>query len=138
MYTFWGSVNSATKACNAVISACEKCEKWQHACLLLSEAYGRMILPNVVTFNAAISACGAAGEWGLSLSLLRRMGPERLHADMVSYNAVITAFERGCQWELAWQLLSEIEQQSGDGDAPRLKVLIGGSQRADRFAQEPT
>ena len=33
-------------ACNAVISACEKCEKWQHACLLLEEAGDFGLLPN--------------------------------------------------------------------------------------------
>ena len=112
-----GHIDLDVVACNAVISACEKCEKWQQACFLLAEMGGFGIRPNAVTFNAAVSACGAAGEWEYSLSLFQKMQLSGLHPDTISHNAVITAFEAGCQWQMAWQLLWEREQ-GGSCDVP--------------------
>lgn len=71
-------------AVNAAISACEKCEKWQHAVALLTEMSHFRVQPNVVSVSAAISACSRCEQWEKSLEILHDMMDKKLQLNVVS------------------------------------------------------
>ena len=76
--------NHSLVAVNAAITACEKCEKWQHALLLLAEIWRFGVQANVVSCSAAISACSKCEEWGKSMGLLQDMLQKELQMNVPS------------------------------------------------------
>ncbi|CAK0880072.1 unnamed protein product [Prorocentrum cordatum] len=90
---------------NAGISACEKCEQWEHAIALLREMLEVKADPDVVSYSAGISACEKSEHWKLALALLSEMGGARVEANVISYSAGISACEKGAQWQRALGLL---------------------------------
>ncbi|CAE6959133.1 rluD [Symbiodinium sp. CCMP2456] len=97
-------VEPAVVACNALISALEKCSCWQRA---LSSLISVGINADIVTFNAALGACAKAQAWPFALELFGDMSASKLQPDAVSYNVVIGACERSSQWEAVLALLRE-------------------------------
>lgn len=76
--------NHSLVAVNAAITACEKCEKWQHALLLLAEIWRFGVQANVISCSAAISACSKCEEWGKSMGLLQDMLQKELQMNVPS------------------------------------------------------
>lgn len=86
---------------NALISACEKCRRWEEALLFLDLAGD---VADETTWNAAISACEKCAEWRWALELLMRhfaVGSP----GVVSVNAAISACEKCGRWQHALLLL---------------------------------
>eukprot|EP00959_Pyramimonas_sp_CCMP1952_P073846 1543436-Pyramimonas_sp.AAC.1 len=74
-----------------------KCEQWQLALALFSEALDTRLESNVISWNVAISACETGEQWQLALSLFNDMQEAKLEPDVASYNIVINVCGNGEQ-----------------------------------------
>lgn len=92
--------------CNAVISVCASCGKWQHALLLLASMFGWSVRADTADFNAAMSAAAKSdgSQWALAFSIQEKLVQSRLVPSEVTVNTAIAASEQGDKWELALQL----------------------------------
>eukprot|EP00435_Cladocopium_sp_Y103_P026800 s1998_g6.t1 len=92
--------------CNAVISACASCGKWQHALVLLASMVGWSVRADAADFNAAMSAAAKSdgSQWALAFAIQEELVQSRLVPSEVTVNTAIAATERGDKWELALQL----------------------------------
>lgn len=79
-------VRNSLIALNSAITACEKCEKWQHALMLLNECWHFGVQADVVSFSAAISACSRCEQWERSLDLLHDMMEKKMQLNVGSWD----------------------------------------------------
>lgn len=63
---------------SAAVSACEKGQVWQQACVLLVQMVAERLPSSIVALGAAISACEKGAEWQQALILLAQIGSRRL------------------------------------------------------------
>ncbi|CAK9095700.1 unnamed protein product [Durusdinium trenchii] len=128
-------IQSNLMTCSALISACEKGRRWQHALILLETMIEKGYLMDVLTFNAAISACEKSGQWCCALGLLDQMLESQLQANDISFNAIISACEKGSQWQRAISLLDMIPLASAQADVISFTSALSSCEKEHLWQQ---
>ena len=93
---------------SAVISACEKAAKWQHALHLFASTESLQVLPDVVMYSAVASACEKSSAWQHALLLLFEAEDQRL-TNAFTYSAAVSACGKASEWQLGLVLLKTAE-----------------------------
>ena len=91
---------------SALIIACARDKRADHALELFEEMQWHGLVPDVVIYNALMSACekGMQPKW--ALELFQAMKQQGMLPNLITCNALITACEKGKHWALALGLLN--------------------------------
>ena len=98
---------------NAVLSACEKCGRWEQAFSVCTAARARQLSLNVVSYNSLISALTAGQTWQTGAQREQELFEEMRSAfvlpDVVTYNSLMTCCIRRKDWELVLAYLLQMQ-----------------------------
>mmetsp|Transcript_48339 Transcript_48339/g.155055 ORF Transcript_48339/g.155055 Transcript_48339/m.155055 type:complete len:201 (-) Transcript_48339:389-991(-) len=95
---------------NALISVCERSERWAQALVHFNEMRSCRLDPTSASLSSVLSACRRASAWSLAMHFLQG---HRSAANIVAFNAGLSALERGSQWEQALWLLASLPRGRG-------------------------
>eukprot|EP00928_Gymnodinium_smaydae_P064285 TRINITY_DN4766_c0_g1_i1.p1 TRINITY_DN4766_c0_g1~~TRINITY_DN4766_c0_g1_i1.p1 ORF type:complete len:714 (+),score=160.15 TRINITY_DN4766_c0_g1_i1:64-2205(+) len=118
---------------SAVISACEKGERWETACFLLDEMSRLSVQRDAIVVNAAISACEKGARWEFACGLLGEMPRRSVTPTTVSFNAAISACEKGSAWHVACQLFSAMRSTCISRDTVTYNATISAYAAGQRW-----
>ena len=114
---------------HAVISACEKEQRWERAQLLLAQMEARGLVSNEISYKAATSACEEEQRWDrtpllraqmcvkeprwvCAMLLLAQWEGRSSAPNVISYNAAMLACEKEQWWERTLLLMVQMEERS--------------------------
>ncbi|CAE8586321.1 unnamed protein product [Polarella glacialis] len=115
----------------AMLSACEKGERWQEAVNLLETLHGSGLEACAPVRSVVISACEKARKWQHALCLLGTLRMAAVELNTISFNAGISAAEKGRQWGWSLLLLEAMRSAGVETDVVTYSASISAAEKGD-------